>query len=93
MPGLDVPVCRVPRVRGIRGVVQPSLAGLSRLADGTQHCVLGYFQAVPSGLDGKWKNPPSRTDLTTINKRFGLSENRAAHACAVNSKVRRIPWV
>ena len=40
VPGLDVPVPGTPGPRD-RGVVQPSLAGLSQLAGGTQHCVLG----------------------------------------------------
>jgi hypothetical protein len=35
---------------------QPSLAGLNRLGDGTQHCVLGKVQIVPAGLDGEWKS-------------------------------------
>ncbi len=31
-------------------MIQPSLAGLVHALFATQHCVLGYYQAVPAGL-------------------------------------------
>jgi hypothetical protein len=31
-------------------MIQPSLTGLVHALFATQHCVLGYYQAVPAGL-------------------------------------------
>ena len=55
-------------------MIQPSLTGLVHALFATQHCVLGYYQAVPAGLYA-----------TNIRRSSGAGEECTSYRTAVDA--------